>query len=104
MRVRQVPPAEEPAGSAAKKRQCYKRHWLKDRDECATKEPERAWTTGGRREGDTDYRSGKTRVALHFQSDFEKMTIDESDITKIIAEVEATSWRLRETIRVSELA
>ena len=32
------------------------------------------------------------------------MTVDESDITKIIAEVEARSWRLRETIRVRELA
>ena len=32
------------------------------------------------------------------------MTVDERDITKMIAEVEATSWRLRETIRVRELA
>ena len=36
MRVRQVPPAEEPAESAAKKRQCYRRHRSKERDECAT--------------------------------------------------------------------
>ena len=32
------------------------------------------------------------------------MTVDGRDITKMIAEVEATSWRLRETIRVGELA
>ena len=32
------------------------------------------------------------------------MTIDEHDFAKMIAEVEATSWRLRETIRVRELA
>ena len=30
-------------------------------------------------------------------------TVDERNITKMIAEVEATSWRLRETIRVREL-
>ena len=32
------------------------------------------------------------------------MTADERDIANMIAEVEATSWRLRETIRVRELA
>ena len=33
------------------------------------------------------------------------MTFDGRDITKMIAEeVEATSWRIRETIRVRELA
>ena len=32
------------------------------------------------------------------------MAVDEHDITNMVAEVEATSWRLRETIRVSELA
>ena len=32
------------------------------------------------------------------------MTVDELDITNMIAEVEATSWRLRETVRVRELA
>ena len=31
------------------------------------------------------------------------MTVGESDIIKIVAEVEATSWHLRETIRVREL-
>ena len=30
--------------------------------------------------------------------------VDERDITKVIVEVEATTWRLRETIRVRELA
>ena len=39
-----------------------------------------------------------------FLYDFEKMTVDERDITNVIGEVEATSWRLRETIRVRELA
>ena len=32
------------------------------------------------------------------------MTIKEHDFAKMIAEIEATSWRLRETIRVRELA
>ena len=32
------------------------------------------------------------------------MTVDERDITKMIAVVEVTSWRLHETIRVRELA
>ena len=32
------------------------------------------------------------------------MSVDERDITNIIAEVKATSWCLRETIRVRELA
>ena len=31
------------------------------------------------------------------------MTVDKSGVRKIIAEIEATSWRLRETIRVREL-
>ena len=32
------------------------------------------------------------------------MTVDEHVIAKMIAEVEATSWCLRETVRVRELA
>ena len=32
------------------------------------------------------------------------MTVDEHDIANMVAEVKATSWRLRETIRVRELA
>ena len=32
------------------------------------------------------------------------MSIQESDVRKIVAEVEATSWRLREWIRIRELA
>ena len=35
---------------------------------------------------------------------FEKMTVDGRDFAKMITEVEATSWRIRETIRVRELA
>ena len=30
-------------------RQCYRRHRSKERDECATREPKRAWITGGPR-------------------------------------------------------
>ena len=41
--VRQVPLAEEPAESAAKKRQCDRRHLSKEHDECAT----RTSVTGG---------------------------------------------------------
>ena len=66
VRVRQVPPAEESAKSAAKKRQCYRRHRSKERDECATREPKGAWTTGGHREGDVDYRSGKRELQWVF--------------------------------------
>ena len=32
------------------------------------------------------------------------MSVKEHDFSKMIAEIEATSWRLRETIRVRELA
>ena len=39
-----------------------------------------------------DYRSG------------EKMPIEEGDVRNIITEVETISWRLRECIRVRELA
>ena len=68
------------------------------------REPERAWTAGGRPEGDVDYRSGE--ITQSFSNDFENITVHvhESDIRKIIAEVEATSWRLRETIRDREFA
>ena len=41
--VREVPPAEEPAESAAKKRQCERSHRSKERDECAI----RATVAGG---------------------------------------------------------
>ena len=44
------------------------------------------------------------RVTLHFSSDFEKMSTQESDVRKIIAKVEAISWRLRKCVRVRELA
>ena len=50
-----------------------------------------------------DYRSSK-REHLRFLPDFFKMTIKENDFAKMIAEIEATSWRFRETIRVRELA
>ena len=35
--ARKVPPAEQPAESAAKKRQCESSHRSKERDECATR-------------------------------------------------------------------
>ena len=37
--VREVPPAEQPAESAAKKRQCERSHRSKECDECATRAP-----------------------------------------------------------------
>ena len=37
--VRQVPPVEELAESATKKRQCDRSHRSKERDECATRAP-----------------------------------------------------------------
>ena len=39
-----------------------------------------------------------------FLSDFKKMPTKERDVRKMIAEVEATYWRLRECIRMRELA
>ena len=66
MRVRHVQPAEEPAKSAAGKRQCYRRHRSKERDECVTRKPERE---PGLRKVAGDYMSGKTRV-LRFLSVF----------------------------------
>ena len=45
------------------------------------REPEGAWTTGGRREGDANYRSGKRELHCVFPV-FEKMSVDESDIGK----------------------
>ena len=57
----------------------------------------------GLREVVGDYISGK-REYLRFLPDFLKMTVKEHDFAKMIAEIEATSWRLRETIRVRELA
>ena len=57
----------------------------------------------GLREGVGDYRSGE-REHLRFLPDFFLMTVKEHDFAKMIAEVEETSWRIRETIRVRELA
>ena len=67
------------------------------------RKPEGAWTAGGRRERDADYRSGKREIHCVFPV-FKKMPVDESDIRKIIADIEATSWRLRKCIQVRELA
>ena len=71
------------------------------------REPEGIWTTGGRLEGGSRQRTtGQVNASYtaFFSSDFEKMSIQESDVRKVIAEVQATSWRLRECIRVRELA
>ena len=57
----------------------------------------------GLREVVGDCRSGE-REHLRFFPDFLKMTVKEHDFAKMITEIEATSWRLRETIRVRELA
>ena len=56
--------------------------------------------------GNADYRSGEREFqTLRFSSDFEKkMPFKESDVRKMIAKVEATSWHLRECTRVRELA
>ena len=57
----------------------------------------------GCRERDADYRSGKRETT--FFPVFKKKTVDGRDITKMIAEEgKATSWSLRESIRVRELA
>ena len=67
------------------------------------RESKGTWITGGCRERDADYRSGKRETT--FFPVFKKMTVDVRDITKMIAEEgKATSWRLRESIRVRELA
>ena len=67
------------------------------------RESKGTWITGGCRERDADYRSGKRETT--FFPVYEKMTVDGRDITQMIAEEgKATSWRLRESIRVRELA
>ena len=43
-------------------------------------------------------------ITLRFSSGCGRIYVDERDITNIAVELEATSWRLRETIRVRELA
>ena len=48
------------------------------------RESKGTWTTGGRRERDADYRSGKRETT--FFPVFKKMTVDGRDITKRIAE------------------
>ena len=70
------------------------------RRRCATKEPKRAWITGGRREGDTDYKSGLVNSSFNLILT-RVLTVDgEHDFAKMIAGGEETSWRIRERIRV----
>ena len=47
-------------------RQCYRRHWSKEREECAAREPETAWFS---LEVVRDSKSGE-REPLRFVSDF----------------------------------
>ena len=65
-------------------------------------EPEGTWPTEGRRKGDTEYRSGKRELHCVLFYLNQKMPIEESDV--IITEVQATRWRLRQSIQVRELA
>ena len=71
------------------------------------RKPEGVWTAGGRHEGDVDYRLDGQEHCAFFNLILRKVvTVDEGhDFAKMVAEeVEVTSWRLRETIRVRELA
>ena len=70
------------------------------------RELEGIWTTGDRHEdGSLQRTTGQVNASYTaFSPDFKKMSIQESDVRTIIAEVEPTSWRLRECIRVTELA
>ena len=80
-------------------RQC-RRHRLEEREECATREPERAWIlleiVRGSRLGE--------REPLRFLPDFLKMTAEERDFARMSEELGTTIWRLRETVRVAKLA
>ena len=80
-------------------RQC-RRHRSKEREECATKEPERDWIlleiVGGSR--------SREREPLCFLSDFLKMTVKERDFARMSEDLGTTIWRLRETIRAAKLA
>ena len=49
-------------------------------------------------------RTGERKFRTPFSSYLKKMPTKERDVRKMIAEVEATIWRLRECIRVRELA
>ena len=53
---------------------------------------------------DADYRSGERKLHCVVSSDFEKNAHQRARCPKITAEVEAISWRLRECIRMRELA
>ena len=80
-------------------RQC-RRHQSKEREECATGEPERAWIlleiVGGSRSGE--------REPLRFLSDFIKMTVEVRVFARMSEDLGTTIWRLRETVRVAKLA
>ena len=53
---------------------------------------------------DADCRSVERELHCGFHLISKKMSIKERNVRKIIAEIEAISWRLRECIRVRELA
>ena len=80
-------------------RQC-RRHRSEEREECATKEPERAWIlleiVGGSRSGE--------REPLRFFSDFLILTVEERDFARMSEDLGTTIWHLQETVRVAKLA
>ena len=58
----------------------------------------------GRAAFDVDYKSVEREFNCVFHLILKKITIEECAVRQIIAEVQATSWRLLECIRVRELA
>ena len=100
-------PAEEPVESAAKKRQCYRRHRSKEGASRESRLPGNLREPGPR-EVAVNATQTPDQVNARYTAFFllfKKMPVDERDITNMIAEdVEATCWRLHETIRVRELA
>ena len=65
------------------KRQCYRRHRSKERDECKTREPERAWITGGRRGLQVRWTQSYTAFFT-----WKIMTVDEHEYHKVMRERE----------------
>ena len=80
--------------------QC-KRHRSKEREECAAREPKRAWIF---LEIVGDFKVSQVNASTAFFIWFLKMTIKERGFVRMSEDVEATIWRLRETVRVTELA
>ena len=66
-------------------RQCYRGHRSKERDECATREPERAWITGGRGDSRSDEREDCVFYLIL------KITVKERDFVRMSEDVEERS-------------